>query len=84
MAKPNYAFEKRQRDLAKKKKKEEKMEERKQRKAAGGTAGDTDQPEGAGLAPEGDVTDPGDGSAGVAEIQRDDPTGPVSSGDAAR
>lgn len=33
MAKPNYAFEKRQRDLAKKKKKEEKR----QRKAAGNT-----------------------------------------------
>lgn len=80
MAKPNYAFEKRQRDLAKKKKKEEKLEERKQRKAAGGLSADGDTPEGAGLAPEGDVTDPGDGSAGVAEIQRDDPTG----GEAAR
>lgn len=34
MAKPNYSFEKRQRELAKKKKKEEKLEEKAQRKAA--------------------------------------------------
>jgi hypothetical protein len=34
MPKPNYAFEKRQRELAKKKKKEEKLEEKAQRKAA--------------------------------------------------
>jgi hypothetical protein len=33
MAKPNYAFEKRQRDLAKKKKKEEKAVEKRMRKA---------------------------------------------------
>jgi len=38
MAKPNYAFEKRQRDLAKKKKKEEKR----QKKAKGDPA--TDEP----------------------------------------
>jgi hypothetical protein len=81
MAKPNYAFEKRQRDLAKKKKKEEKMEERKARKAAGGSA---ETPEGASLAPEGDVTDPGDADAGVSEIQRDDPTGNAPAADAAR
>lgn len=82
MAKPNYAFEKRQRDLAKKKKKEEKMEERKARKAAGGLG--EGGAEGEALAPEGDVTDPGDGTAGVAEIQRDDPTGaaPAAGGDA--
>lgn len=73
MAKPNYAFEKRQRDLAKKKKKEEKMEERKARKAAGGLG--EGGAEGESLAPEGDVTDPGDGTAGTSEIQRDDPTG---------
>jgi hypothetical protein len=30
MAKPNYAFEKRQRDLAKKKKKEEKQQKKKE------------------------------------------------------
>lgn len=34
MPKPNYAFEKRQRELAKRKKKEEKLEEKAQRKAA--------------------------------------------------
>lgn len=32
MAKPNYSFEKRQRELAKKKKKEEKLKERADRK----------------------------------------------------
>ena len=35
MAKPNYSFEKRQRELAKKKKKEEKEKEKAGRKAAG-------------------------------------------------
>ena len=35
MAKPNYSFEKRQRELAKKKKKEEKEREKAGRKAAG-------------------------------------------------
>ena len=35
MAKPNYSFEKRQRELAKKKKKEEKEKEKTARKAAG-------------------------------------------------
>ena len=35
MAKPNYSFEKRQRELAKKKKKEEKDREKAARKAAG-------------------------------------------------
>jgi hypothetical protein len=35
LAKPNYAFEKRQRELAKKKKKEEKEKEKAARKAAG-------------------------------------------------
>jgi len=44
MAKPNYSFEKRQRELAKKKKKEEKLKEKAERKA-----GDP--------APEGDVTE---------------------------
>ena len=34
MAKPNYAFEKRQKDLAKKKKKEEKKEEKRLKKLA--------------------------------------------------
>ena len=45
MAKPNYSFEKRQRELAKKKKKEEKEKERADRKAGSPGAGDasTDQ-----------------------------------------
>jgi len=36
MAKPNYSFEKRQRELAKKKKKEEKLQEKAARKTSGG------------------------------------------------
>lgn len=40
MAKPNYAFEKRQRELEKKRKKEEKA----QRKQTRGTEGGTDAP----------------------------------------
>ncbi|HKX41307.1 MAG TPA: hypothetical protein VJO99_09130 [Burkholderiaceae bacterium] len=42
MAKPNYSFEKRQRELAKKKKKEEKAREKADRKAGIG-GGDADQ-----------------------------------------
>ena len=42
MAKPNYSFEKRQRELAKKKKKEEKVKEKAERKVG------TDQPDEAG------------------------------------
>lgn len=34
LAKPNYSFEKRQRDLEKKRKQEEKLEEKRQRKLA--------------------------------------------------
>ena len=41
MAKPNYSFEKRQRELAKKKKKEEKARDKADRK----TGGDTGQPQ---------------------------------------
>jgi hypothetical protein len=37
MAKPNYSFEKRQRELAKKKKKEEKLQEKAARKTGGGS-----------------------------------------------
>ena len=40
MAKPNYSFQKRQRDLEKKKKKEEKKQRKAANKEAGGT-GDT-------------------------------------------
>lgn len=38
MAKPNYSYEKRQRELAKKAKKEEKAREKAARKAGGGPA----------------------------------------------
>ena len=44
MAKPNYSFEKRQRELAKKKKKEDKEREKAQRKAAGLPALADDEP----------------------------------------
>ena len=43
MAKPNYSFEKRQRELAKKKKKEEKLQEKAARKTTG--SGGTEQAE---------------------------------------
>jgi hypothetical protein len=43
MAKPNYSFEKRQRELAKKKKKEEKAQEKAARKAGGGTTDGSDE-----------------------------------------
>ena len=58
MAKPNYSFEKRQRELAKKKKKEEKLAEKNARKAAGGAQPDVGQAS---------VTedDGGDGDAGA-------------------
>lgn len=44
MAKPNYSFEKRQRELAKKKKKEEKLKEKAGRKV-GDTSDDTPEPD---------------------------------------
>jgi predicted neutral ceramidase superfamily lipid hydrolase len=57
MAKPNYSFEKRQRELAKKKKKEEKLQERAARKStpagpaeAGMEAADSVLPDEAGVA----------------------------------
>jgi hypothetical protein len=40
VAKPNYSFEKRQRELAKKKKKEEKLKEKAERKTGPGAADD--------------------------------------------
>ena len=43
MAKPNYSFEKRQRELAKKKKKEEKLKEKAGRKV--GESGPDDAPD---------------------------------------
>ncbi|MDO9006382.1 MAG: hypothetical protein Q7V20_23305 [Aquabacterium sp.] len=58
MAKPNYQFEKRQRELAKKKKKEEKIQ---QRRSGTGEAGapDADQD-----AAEGDTTTPDNAESG--------------------
>ncbi|MBC7993087.1 MAG: hypothetical protein H7Z15_07590 [Rhizobacter sp.] len=44
MAKPNYSFEKRQRELAKKKKKEEKLKDKAGRKAGGETGPEDGQP----------------------------------------
>jgi hypothetical protein len=49
VAKPNYSFEKRQRELAKKKKKEEKLKEKAERKTHGGP-GDESAPEESGPA----------------------------------
>ena len=42
MAKPNYSFEKRQRELAKKKKKEEKLKEKAGRKTGGTQDGEAE------------------------------------------
>ncbi len=44
MAKPNYSFEKRQRELTKKKKKEEKLKDKAGRKAGGETGHEDGQP----------------------------------------
>jgi hypothetical protein len=52
MAKPNYSFEKRQRELAKKKKKEEKLKEKAGRKVGEGAPDDApDDEETTGAAP---------------------------------
>jgi hypothetical protein len=51
MAKPNYSFEKRQRELAKKKKKEEKLQEKAARKNAGVGTGDQPPEPSEGAAP---------------------------------
>lgn len=51
MAKPNYSFEKRQRELAKKKKKEEKLQEKAQRKVGGPGSGDPQSEPDEGVAP---------------------------------
>ncbi|QTN28652.1 hypothetical protein HZ993_02015 [Rhodoferax sp. AJA081-3] len=55
MATPNYGYEKRQKELAKKKKKEEKLKEKNERKAHG--PGDD------GMAGPGDTTSPADEGA---------------------
>ena len=53
MAKPNYSFEKRQREMAKKKKKEEKLREKADRKVGGGAPeGDTEPVAAAPAAPQ--------------------------------
>lgn len=60
MATPNYGYEKRQKELAKKKKKEEKLRDKAQRKLS---------PSSEGLAPDDPETD-------VASLERDPPTAP--------
>ncbi|WP_332813795.1 hypothetical protein [Ramlibacter sp.] len=57
MATPNYGYEKRQRELAKKRKKEEKLKAKADRKAVGG-AGDEERADG---------QEPGDEPAAPAE-----------------
>ena len=59
MAKPNYSFEKRQRELAKKKKKEEKLKEKAERKVGSGhEGGDEPQEDNAAGAPPADQPAP--------------------------
>jgi hypothetical protein len=64
MAKPNYSFEKRQRELAKKKKKEDKAREKAERKAGGG-GGDPGQapPDDEGVDETADAVPPTEGQA---------------------
>ncbi len=59
MATPNYGYEKRQKELAKKRKKEDKLKEKAHRKQSGGA--DYEQPSSGGGDPSGD---PGPGSPG--------------------
>lgn len=66
MATPNYGFEKRQKELAKKRKKEEKLKQKAERKQAG--AGDDP-----GVAPGDDTDQQADGASDVG-------TGPAASG----
>ena len=59
MAKPNYSFEKRQRELAKKKKKEEKLKEKAGRKVGDGLPDEPAEEEtAAGVTPPGDQNTP--------------------------
>lgn len=60
MATPNYGYEKRQKELAKKKKKEEKLREKSQRK----------------LSPSSEGLAPGDPETDVASLEHDAPTVP--------
>ncbi|MEG2048095.1 MAG: hypothetical protein RR855_10230 [Comamonas sp.] len=57
MATPNYGYEKRQRELAKKKKKEDKLREKSQRKQSEGQPSSSDDP----AAPAGEGDAQGDG-----------------------
>lgn len=61
MAKPNYSFEKRQRELAKKKKKEEKAREKAERKTTPGSGGGDENPGADAGAPDG-ANPPGPGT----------------------
>ena len=60
MATPNYGYEKRQKELAKKKKKEEKLKDKAARK----------------LGPGGEGLAPGDPETDMASLERDAPTVP--------
>ncbi|MDP9901551.1 hypothetical protein [Variovorax ginsengisoli] len=60
MAAPNYGYEKRQKELAKKKKKEEKLRDKAQRK----------------LSPSSDGLAPGDPETDVASLENEPPTVP--------
>ncbi|AMM23053.1 hypothetical protein [Variovorax sp. PAMC 28711] len=60
MATPNYGYEKRQKELAKKKKKEEKLREKAYRKVTPGSEG----------------LMPGDPESDVASLERDAPVAP--------
>jgi len=64
VATPNYGYEKRQKELAKKKKKEEKLRAKAERKLHPGSG-----PASEGLAP-------GDPESDVASLERDPPTAP--------
>jgi hypothetical protein len=61
MAAPNYGYEKRQKELAKKKKKEEKLREKANRK----------------LSPSSEGLAPGDPETDVASLEHDAPTAPT-------
>jgi hypothetical protein len=56
VATPNYGYEKRQKELAKKKKKEEKLQEKAARKTTGPADGATESPDD--VAPQTDAADP--------------------------
>ncbi|RZL55589.1 MAG: hypothetical protein EOP70_09520 [Variovorax sp.] len=60
MATPNYGYEKRQKELAKRKKKEDKLRDKAQRK----------------LSPSADGLAPGDPETDVASLEHDAPTAP--------